>query len=151
MNTYQTHISTTDSSLLGTGLLPLIAIVTFACLSGCNFIPDIKHKPQYHNPFPQISKVAILPFRNQGQDATLSGARVSLAYYNELQSIRGFEVIPCGVVENQLAYFETQVLRHPIMTPVDFQQFAKHLGVDAAFRWPSLVSRAVPWRPRSGR
>ena len=154
MNTYQTHISTTDSSLLGTGLLPLIAIVTFACLSGCNFIPDIKHKPQYHNPFPQISKVAILPFRNQGQDATLSGARVSLAYYNELQSIRGFEVIPCGVVENQLAYFETQVLRHPIMTPVDFQQFAKHLGVDAVLQgsvtdydayYPPRITIKVNW------
>ena len=154
MNTHQTHISTTDSSLLGTGLLPLIAIVTFACLSGCNFIPDIKHKPQYHNPFPQISKVAILPFRNQGQDATLSGARVSLAYYNELQSIRGFEVIPCGVVENQLAYFETQVLRHPIMTPVDFQQFAKHLGVDAVLQgavtdydayYPPRITIKVNW------
>lgn len=154
MNTYPTHISTTDSSLLGTGLLPLIAIVTFACLSGCNFIPDIKHKPQYHNPFPQISKVAILPFRNQGQDATLSGARVSLAYYNELQSIRGFEVIPCGVVENQLAYFETQVLRHPIMTPVDFQQFAKHLGVDAVLQgavtdydayYPPRITIKVNW------
>ncbi len=154
MNTHQTHISTTDSSLLGTGLLPLIAIVTFACLSGCNFIPDIKHKPQYHNPFPQISKVAILPFRNQGQDPTLSGARVSLAYYNELQSIRGFEVIPCGVVENQLAYFETQVLRHPIMTPVDFQQFAKHLGVDAVLQgavtdydayYPPRITIKVNW------
>ncbi len=154
MNTHQTHISTTDRSLLGTGLLPLLAIVTFACLSGCNFIPDIRHKPQYHNPFPQISKVAILPFRNQGQDATLSGARVSLAYYNELQSIRGFEVIPCGVVENQLAYFETQVLRHPIMTPVDFQQFAKHLGVDAVLQgavtdydayYPPRITIKVNW------
>ncbi len=154
MNTHQTHISTTVSSLLGTGLLPLIAIVTFACLSGCNFIPDIRHKPQYHNPFPQISKVAILPFRNQGQDATLSGARVSLAYYNELQSIRGFEVIPCGVVENHLAYFETQVLRHPIMTPVDFQQFAKHLGVDAVLQgavtdydayYPPRITIKVNW------
>jgi len=51
-----------------------------------------------------------------------------LAYYKELRAIRGFEVIPCGVVENQLAYFETQVLRHTIMTPVDFQQFANSRG-----------------------
>ena len=154
MNIHQTHASTTDSSPWGTGLLPLIAVVLFACLSGCNFIPDIKHKPQYHNPFPQISKVAILPFRNQSQDATLSGARVSLAYYNELQSIRGFEVIPYGVVENQLAYFETQVLRHPILAPVDFQQFAKHLGVDAVLQgavtdydayYPPRIAIKVNW------
>ncbi len=154
MNLHRTQLSTTDRSLFGIGILPVIAIVIFACLSGCNFIPDIKHKPQFHNPFPQISKVAVLPFRNQSQDATLSGARVSLAYYNELQAIRGFEVIPCGVVENQLAYFETQVLRRPIMTSVDFQQFAKHLGVDAVLQgavtdydayYPPRITIKVNW------
>jgi hypothetical protein len=125
-----------------------------ALLTGCNFIPDIKRKPQYHNPFPQISKVAILPFRNQSQEPTLSGARVSMAYYNELQAIRGFEVIPCGVVENQMAYFETQILRRPITTSVDFQQFAKHLGVDAVLQgaitdydayYPPRITMKVNW------
>ena len=129
-------------------------ILLIACLTGCNFIPDIKHKPQYHNPFPQISKVAVLPFRNQSQEPTLSGARVSQAYYNELQSIRGFEVVPFGVVENQLAQFETQVLRRPITTPVDFQQFAKHLGVDAVLQgaitdydayYPPRIALKVNW------
>ena len=138
------------------GFRPLRAIVLFflAFLSGCNFIPDIKHKPQYHNPFPQISKVAILPFRNQSQEPTLSGARVSMAYYNELQAIRGFEVVPCGVVENQLAYFELNVLRRPIVSPVDFQQFAKHLGVDAVLQgaitdydayYPPRLTMKVNW------
>ena len=154
MNIHRSQLSTTDSSLLGTGMLPRIVVVIFACLSGCNFIPDIKHKPQYHNPFPQISKIAILPFRNQSQEATLSGARVSLAYYNELQAIRGFEIIPCGVVENQLAFFETEVLRHPIMAPVDFQKFAKHLGVDAVLQgavtdydayYPPRITIKVNW------
>ena len=129
-------------------------ILLIACLTGCNFIPDIKHKPQFHNPFPQISKVAVLPFRNQSQEPTLSGARVSMAYYNELQAIRGFEVVPFGVVENQLALFETQVLRRPIMTPMDFQQFAKHLGVDAVLQgaitdydayYPPRIALKVNW------
>jgi TolB-like protein len=62
--------------------------------TGCNFIPDVRHKPQYHNPFPQIQKVAVLPFTNQSDDPTLSGSRVSAAYYTELQSIPGFEVMP---------------------------------------------------------
>jgi hypothetical protein len=132
-------------------------LLSASCLiafSGCNFIPDIKHKPQYHNPFPQISKVAVLPFRNQSQEPTLSGARVSMAYYNELQSIRGFEVIPFGVVENQLAYFEEQILHRPMMSPVDFQQFAKHLGVDAVLQgaitdydpyYPPRMTLKVNW------
>ena len=135
-------------------LLRAISLLILTFLSGCNFIPDIKHKPQYHNPFPQISKVAILPFRNQSQEPTLSGARVSMAYYNELQAIRGFEVVPCGVVENQLAFFEMNVLRRPIMSPVDFQQFAKYLGVDAVLQgaitdydayYPPRMTMKVNW------
>jgi len=135
-------------------LLRSSCLIMMALMTGCNFIPDIKRKPQYHNPFPQISKVAILPFRNQSQEPTLSGARVSMAYYNELQAIRGFEVIPYGVVENQMAYFETQILRRPIMTTVDFQQFAKHLGVDAVLQgaitdydayYPPRITMKVNW------
>ena len=135
-------------------ILTACILVLMALSTGCNFIPDIKRKPEYHNPFPQISKVAILPFRNQSQEPTLSGARVSMAYYNELQAIRGFEVIPCGVVENQMAYFETQILRRPISTSVDFQQFAKHLGVDAVLQgaitdydayYPPRITMKVNW------
>jgi len=134
--------------------LPLVVVLILGFVTGCNFIPDIKRKPQHHNPFPQISRVAILPFRNQSQEPTLSGARVSMAYYNELQAIRGFEVIPCGVVENQLTLFESQVLRHPISTPVDFQQFAKFLGVDAVLQgaitdydayYPPRMAMKVNW------
>jgi len=134
--------------------LPLVVVLIIGFVTGCNFIPDIKRKPQHHNPFPQISKVAILPFRNQSQEPTLSGARVSMAYYNELQAIRGFEVIPFGVVENQLSFFETQVLHHPISTPVDFQQFAKFLGVDAVLQgaitdydayYPPRMAMKVNW------
>lgn len=136
-------------------------MVSVTCLSlilvlsgGCNFIPDIKHKPQYHNPFPQISKVAVMPFRNQSQEPTLSGSRVSMAYYNELQSIRGFEVVPFGVVENQLAFFEQQVLGRQVSSPIDFQKFAKHLGVDAVLQgaitdydpyYPPRMALKVNW------
>jgi hypothetical protein len=121
---------------------------------GCNLVPDFKRKPQYHNPFPQLSKVAVMPFRNQSQEPTLSGARVSMAYYNELQSISGFEVIPFGVVENQLAYFEMQILKRPLMAPGDFQQFAKYLGVDAVLQgaitdydpyYPPRMTMKVNW------
>jgi hypothetical protein len=125
-----------------------------AVFSGCNLVPDIRQKPQFHNPFPQLSRVAVMPFRNQSQEPTLSGARVSMAYYNELQSVPGFEVVPFGVVENQLAFFETQIIRRPIGTPEDFQQFAKHLGVDAVLQgaitdydpyYPPRMTLKVNW------
>ena len=112
----------------------LIVPASFVFLPGCNFVPDIRHKPQYHNPFPQLSTVAILPFRNQSEDATLSGSRVTLAYYNEMQAIPGFEVLPVGVVESQLAGFEQQVLQHSMSSPEDMQRFAKYLGVDAVLQ-----------------
>lgn len=122
-----------------------LLLLAFCLSAGCNFVPDLRHKVQYHNPFPQISKVAVLPFRNQSQEPTLSGARVSMAYYNELQSIRGFEVLPFGVVENELANFEMHVLRHPMLTSEDFQNFARHLGVDAVLQ--GSVTDYTPYYP----
>ncbi len=52
-----------------------------------------------HNPFPQFSKVAILPFFNQSNEPTVDGKQFALDYFAELQSVPGFEVIPVGVVE----------------------------------------------------
>jgi hypothetical protein len=126
------------------------------CVStlGCSLFPDIRHKPQYHNPFPQISRVAILPFANQSNEPTLRGSRVSEAYYNELQSIPGFEVLPLGVVENQILEFEQYVLQRPMQTPTDFQQFAQRLGVDAVLQgavtdfdsyYPPRLTLKVNW------
>ncbi len=128
--------------------------VLLLAFGGCNFLPDVRHKPQFHNPFPQLQTVAVLPFRNQSQEATVSGSRVTLAYYNELQSIPGFEVIPVGVVESQLLVFEEQVLGRPASRPEDFQRFAKHLGVDAVLQgsitdfqsyYPPRMTLKVNW------
>ncbi|MFO1066742.1 MAG: hypothetical protein U0892_23025 [Pirellulales bacterium] len=93
--------------------------------SGCSLLPDVKHKPQYYNPFPQIQTVAVLPFVNQSEEPTLSGERVSLAYIDELQSIPGFEVLPLGAVKAKL-----QEYRGPLASGTDFQTFARELGVD---------------------
>ena len=72
------------------------------CLSGCAVIPEIKHEPQVHNPFPQLHRVAILPFYNLSAEPTVNQDDVALAYYNELQAIPGFEVMPPGVVKQWL-------------------------------------------------
>ncbi|GAB5405455.1 MAG: hypothetical protein Aurels2KO_36860 [Aureliella sp.] len=127
----------------------LAALCVLSLLSGCSLVPDIKHKPQYINPFPQLSKVAVLPFANQSEDPTLSGERVSLAYMNELQSIRGFEVLPLGVVKSQLAGYQ-----RPLSTGADFQEFARYLGVDVVLvgsitdydaYYPPRMTMAVRW------
>ncbi len=126
--------------------LILVSLLSAFCgLSGCNFIPDVRHKPQYHNPFPQIRTVAILPFRNQSESPTLSGERVSLAYSHELQLVPGFEVLPVGAVRNQLLVFEQQQLRHPLASSEDFQAFASYLGVDAVIQ--GAVTDFDPYYP----
>jgi hypothetical protein len=131
--------------LVPRGLWILMLAWGVMCLPGCSLVPDIKHKPQYHNPFPQLTRIAILPFRNQSQEPTLSGARVTAAYHAELQAIPGFEVLPVGVVENQWTAFESQVLRRPVSTSEDFQRFAQYLGVDAVLQ--GAVTDYTPYYP----
>ncbi|MFN9911623.1 MAG: hypothetical protein ACK53L_03500, partial [Pirellulaceae bacterium] len=74
--------------------------------------------------------------------------------YNELQSIPGFEVLPVGAVEAAVAGFEEQVLRRPISSPEDLQQFARYLGVDAVLHgsitdfqtyYPPRMTLKVNW------
>lgn len=132
------------------GRFPSWAIgAALACLavasSGCTLFPDIRHKPQYHNPFPQLTRIAILPFRNQSQEPTLSGSRITQAYYSEMQGIPGFEVLPTGVVESQWAAFETHVLRRPAATAEDFQRFAQYLGCDAVLQ--GAITDYSPYYP----
>ncbi len=148
------YLHETKLGVLRCPLVSIASLLICGLLSGCNFIPDVRHKAQYHNPFPQLSTVAVLPFRNQSEDPTLDGSRVTLAYYNELQTIPGFEVIPVGVVESQLASFEHQVLQGPISSQKDMQQFAQYLGVDAVLQgavtdydayYPPRITLKVNW------
>ncbi len=128
--------------LIGTGSL------------GCNFFPDVRHEPRFHNPFPQIQTIAILPFRNQSEDPTLDADRVTLAYYDAAQGLPGFEVLPVGLVENQLSAFEQNVLGRSISNTEDIQRFANHLGVDAVLQgsvtdydayYPPRMAMKVNW------
>src|SRR5262245_17537228 len=71
-------------------------------LPGCALVPDVTQKPRFHNPFPQLYRVAVLPFYNQSREPTLDGDSVAIAYYTELQAIPGFEVMPVGVARKYL-------------------------------------------------
>jgi hypothetical protein len=104
----------------------ILAYLSAIALSGCSLIPDVQRKPQYSNPFPQITRVAILPFYNQSDDPTLDGSSVALAYFNEMQTIPGFEVLPIGVIENALVAFGSEP-----RTAREFQEFARFVGADA--------------------
>jgi hypothetical protein len=103
-----------------------IALLGLLCSPGCQLLPEIAHQPTVHNPFPQLSKVAIAPFFNQSDEKTIDGVRMALAYYNELQLVPGFEVVPVDVV--QRAIVDHQLT---LASGNDARRLAQILGVDA--------------------
>lgn len=105
-------------------IVPL-AIVA-ACAPGCAMLPEIAHQPTLHNPFPQLSKVAVAPFFNHSTDPTVDGRQFALAYFNELQSVPGYEVVPVGTVENAM------LSEHITLSSAEeARRLAQVLGVDA--------------------
>ncbi len=95
-------------------------------ISGCSIIPYKVEIPTVHNPFPQIHKVAIVPFFNLSAEPSLDGRKVALAYYAELQEVPGFEVIPVGVAERAMVESRLSLTR-----PEDARRLAQILGADA--------------------
>lgn len=104
--------------LLLAAILPLLA--------GCAFLPLPYEVPVVHNPFPQLTRVAVAPFFNLSTDASVDGRQFALGYFDELQSLQGFEVIPVGVVEQVL-----QDHRITLATPQDARRVAQLLNADA--------------------
>jgi hypothetical protein len=98
------------------------------------------HQPQVHNPFPQLSRVAVLPFYNLSAEPTVDQDEVALAYYNELQAIPGFEVVPIGVTKRLVEASGIQ-----LKSPHDFQQLARYLDVDAVV--VGSVTEYTPYYP----
>lgn len=105
-------------------LCGLVCLAPFA--AGCQLIPDVSHQPVVHNPFPQLSRVAVAPFFNHSDEKTVDGRQFALSYFGELQAVPGFEVVPLNVVEEAM-------LQHQIMldAPGEARRLAQILGVDA--------------------
>lgn len=127
----------------------LASLLLLACGSGCVLFADHTYEPRFHNPFPQLSRVAVLPFYNQSTDPTVNQTEFALAYASELQNIPGFEVMPVGVVEQTLAAHKIK-----IDGATDFQKLAQKLGVDAVVvgsitdfneYYPPRLGMAVSW------
>lgn len=126
----------------------LILLAGLLCL-GCSAIPETKRQPQFHNPFPQLSKVAIIPFNNQSDAPTLNADDVTIAYYGQLQRIRGFEVVPVGVV---LRAMEASGNRGRDLEEI--RKLGEMLGVDAVVvgsitdftpYYPKRMTLAINW------
>ncbi len=82
-----------------------------------------------HNPFPQMKRVAVLPFFNQSNNSTIDTDAVAESYYLALQAIPGFEVLPVGVTKAQwLQYARTY--GEPSVG-ADFQRLAQFMNVEA--------------------
>ncbi|GAA4434959.1 hypothetical protein [Bremerella cremea] len=126
----------------------VITCLTLLC-SGCAAIPEMREKPIFHNPFPQLARVAVIPFNNQSDIPTLDMDDVTLAYYGELQTIRGFEVVPIGVT--------MRAMQASGNNGTDIEQLralGKMLGVDAIVvgsvtdyspYYPKRMTLAVNW------
>lgn len=122
-------------------------IVLTTVVGGCALLPDIRHQPQFHNPFVQLRRVAVVPFANQSESPTVDGYEVASAYARQMQLVPGFEVLPIGAVRAQQAVFEQQVLGGPMLRGDDFQRFAQYLGVDALLQG-SIVDFDPYYPPR---
>jgi len=96
------------------------------CLTGCGILPRPVRLPTVHNPFPQLMRVAVAPFFNLSAEPTVDGRQFALSYYNELQLVPGFEVVPLGVVEAAV-----QQHRLALANPQDARKLAQLLEVDA--------------------
>jgi hypothetical protein len=93
-----------------------------------------------HNPFPQLAKVAVAPFFNHSMEPTLDVLQVSNAYFHELQSVPGFEVVPLAVVET------TMLSQHLVLNrPSDARRLAQLLDVDAVVT--GAVTDYYPYYP----
>src|SRR5271167_3118399 len=107
-------------------LRAVMSIGTLVGGLGCSLIPEVAHQPTLHNPFPQLSKVAIAPFFNLSAEPTVDGRAFALAYFNELQLIPGYEVVPIGNTEKTIEAYHLR-----IDNPQDVRKLAQILGVDA--------------------
>lgn len=100
--------------------------VALCSQTGCYLFPSMVHEPVFYNPYPQLARVAVAPFFNLSTEPAADGRQFALAYFEQLQSVRGFEVVPVGVVEQAM-----QAHQLSLASPEDARTLAQILEVDA--------------------
>lgn len=131
----------------------LLTLLPVLFLTGCcSFIPDKRSRDVVHNPFPQLKRVAVLPFFNQSSEPTVDTEQVAEKYYAALQSVPGFEVLPVGV--SREAWMRYATANGEPRTGAEFQKLANELGVEAIVvgsvtdfdpYYPPRMSMTVHW------
>ena len=81
--------------------IALIVVALLPLAAGCSLFPEARQRDRIHNPFPQLKRVAVLPFFNQSSEPTVDTELVAEKYYAALQAVPGFEVLPIGVTKAQ--------------------------------------------------
>ncbi|MCS7305541.1 MAG: hypothetical protein NZ602_10600 [Thermoguttaceae bacterium] len=118
---------------------------------GCAFLPQVAKVPVLENPFPEVRRVAVSPFFNLSEEPTVDGRQFALAYYNALQSVPGFEVIPVGQVERAMREYGIN-----LNSPQEACRLAQILGADAIVigavtdyspYYPPRLGLRVEWYP----
>jgi hypothetical protein len=111
--------------------LPVLfaALLLLPATLGCSWVPETRQRDRLHNPFPQLKKVAIVPFFNQSSEPTLDTEVVTQQYYAALQSIPGFEVMPIGV--SRMYYLQHSLQHGEPQSGEAFQKLAQSMGVEA--------------------
>ena len=96
-------------SVLNISMLRWFTLIGCLLTSGCAMLPEIVHQPTLHNPFPQISKVAVATFFNASSEPTLDGRKVAEAYAAELAEVPGYVVIPVSQVDTAMRIYGLQL------------------------------------------
>lgn len=112
-----------------TTLATTLTLILLSWAPGCALIPETRHRDRIHNPFPQLKRVAVLPFYNQSSEPTVNTDLVAESYYAALQAVPGFEVLPVGVTKAQ--WLQYALTHGEPRSGADFQQLARQLGVEA--------------------
>ncbi len=113
-----------------------VASLLVLLLGGCSAL-----QPRVRNPYPNVFRVAVLPFndltpRGTGVQQGLNTAELTSMFASELQQIPTFEVLPTAQVEyvmnqHRLGIFDGSVYRVPTSQPELVQSIARLLDVDA--------------------
>ena len=131
----------------------VLATILLLPALGCSFVPDKLQRDRLHNPFPQLKKVAIVPFFNQSSEPTLDTDLVTQQYYAALQAIPGFEVMPVGV--SRMHYLQYSLQNGEPMSGAEFQKFAREIGAEAVVvgsvtdfdaYYPPRLAMTVNWQ-----
>jgi len=130
---------------------PLLVGVGLLVIAGCALLPQVGRIPVLENPFDQVRRVAVAPFFNLSEEPTVDGRQFAQAYYNALQSVTGFEVIPVGQVERAMREY-----RLGLNSPQEASRLAQLLGADAIVigavtdyspYYPPRLGLRVEWYP----